>query len=440
MSFHRKVFLAMALAIFGVSLVFIFLTHMTVKGTIDAGIEETRGREIKFLKKELINFYKNSHSWEHAERLPLLNNIHQEHPEILVFDPQGRKVYHEGTSPKKIVRRLGIHHQLKLNNKVIGDFYYYDPEVANFSKIMIGTPISVVFMLLVSGSVLVVIALILAYRIAKWLAAPLQKLLPVLERLGKGELGIQVQVDTKDEYGKIAKAFNHMSKELERAETVRRNLTADVAHELRTPLTIISGKLDHLQQQGEMIKPESLLPLQDEMIRLNRLIEDLRILSLAEAGKLTLNKTQTDIYELATQLKLALEPLVEEKSIQLEIDKQTDETDILIDVNRMKQVFLNLLMNALRYTPELGRVYFRIKKMKDDDRLTIVVEDTGIGIAPEHLPHLFDRFYRTDDARARETGGTGLGLAIAKQYVLSHGGTISVESKVNVGTKFIIKI
>jgi two-component system, OmpR family, sensor histidine kinase BaeS len=131
-----------------------------------------------------------------------------------------------------------------VEDEIVGEFYYYDLEISNFSKIMIGIPISVVFVLVVSGSFLILITLFIAYRLSKWLAAPLQSLLPVIDRVGKGELGVQVQVKTKDEYGKIAEAFNHMSKELEHAETVRSNLTADVTFELRTPLTIISGKLD----------------------------------------------------------------------------------------------------------------------------------------------------------------------------------------------------
>ena len=440
MSFHRKIFLALSLSIVGVSIVFIFLTHITVKDSIEAGIEQTRGHEMNLLSKELTTYYlNNNHSWEQIQQINVLRNIQQDHPELLVLDRNNHVVYQKGKSPNQLVQYLGIKSELEIEKKVIGEFFYYDPEIANFSKIMIGIPISVVFLLIVSGSILILISLIIAYRLSKWLAAPLQKLLPVIDRLGKGELGVQVQVNTNDEYGKIAEAFNHMSKELKNAETVRRNLTADVAHELRTPLTIVSGKLDYLQQQGKMVKPETLLPLQDELIRLNQLVEDLRILSLAEAGKLNLVKTPTDMYELASQLLFALEPLAEEKSIRIELDKQTNDTVLPVDPNRIKQVFLNLLMNAIRYTPEHGRIYFRL--LKDEDQyLKLIVEDTGMGIEPEHLPHLFDRFYRTDDARTRDSGGAGLGLAIAKQYVLSHGGKIEVTSVINEGTRFVIQL
>jgi two-component system, OmpR family, sensor histidine kinase BaeS len=158
-----------------------------------------------------------------------------------------------------------------------------------------------------------------------------------------------------------------------------------------------------------MIHPETLLPLQDELIRLNQLVEDLRILSLAEAGKLTLTKAPTDMVELASQLLYALEPLAEEKNIHLELDKQTNDTILAVDPNRMKQGLLNLLLNALRYTPEHGSIHFRLLK-EDNHYLKLMIEDTGIGIETVHLPHLFNRFYRTDTARSRDNGGTGLGL------------------------------
>ncbi|WP_313800058.1 ATP-binding protein [Cytobacillus sp.] len=439
MSLHRKIFLSLVISIVGISIVFIFLTHLTVKSSIEAGIKETRGQEITELNKVLTTYYmENHHSWNDLEQLNVLQNIHQDHPEIVVMD-NDHQVLKVGNSPRKLIQYLGINSEISVDKMKVGQFFYYDPEVANFKKIMIGIPISVVFLLLLSGSVLIIISLIIAYRLSKWLAAPLRNLLPMIDRLGKGELGIQVPANTTDEYGKITEAFNRMSKELEQAEIVRKNLTADVAHELRTPLTIISGKLDYLQHQGKMIKPESLLPLQDELLRLNQLVEDLRILSLAEAGKLTLNKIPIDMMDIANQLILALKPIAEDKSISIHLDVQTNDTAVLVDPNRIKQVFLNLLTNAIRYTPFQGTIYFRLIK-ENNDFLKIIVEDTGIGIEPEHLPHLFNRFYRTDEARTRYTGGTGLGLAIAKQYVVSHNGKIEVKSILEKGTRFIIQL
>ncbi|WP_342041744.1 sensor histidine kinase [Bacillus sp. OTU2372] len=440
MSFHRKIFLTLAFSIVGISIVFIVLTHFTVKSAIEAGIEKTRGQEVTYIHRKLTTYYvENNDSWNNVQHLDLLQDITQDHPEILVMDRNNHVILQKGDSPRQLVQHLGIKSELKISNKKVGQFIYYDPEMASFTKIMIGIPISVVFILSISGSLLISISLFIAYQLSKWLASPLRDFLPVINRLGKGELGIKVSVKTKDEYGKIANAFNHMSQELEQAEVVCRNLTADVAHELRTPLTIISGNLDYLQQKGEMIRPETLLPLQDELIRLNQLVEDLRILSLAEAGKLKLNKTSTNMLDLVYQLISALKPIAEEKSISMRVDVQTTDITVSVDPNRMKQVFLNLLTNAIRYTPNQGIIYIRLFK-EEHHYLKIILEDTGIGIEPEHLPHLFDRFYRTDDARTRYSGGTGLGLAIAKQYVLSHDGKIEVKSILNQGTSFIIQL
>jgi two-component system, OmpR family, sensor histidine kinase BaeS len=437
MSFHRKIFYTLALTILGISTVFILLTHFTVQGTIEAGLEQTRSQEMLIINKRLTTYYvENNNSWKNIEQIDLLQDITQDHPELLVKDNREQVIYHKGSSPLKLVANLGIKRDLTISNSKVGEFIYYDPEMANFTKIMIGIPISVIIILLVASSLLIIISLFIAYRLSKWLASPLQVLLPFIKRLGKGEFGIRVPVNTKDEYGKIEKAFNHMSKELEKAEIVRKNLTADVAHELRIPLTIINGKLDYLQQQGQMIRPEILLPIQDELIRLNQIVEDLRVLSLAEAGKLKLNKTPTNMVDLSYRLISSLEPIAEEKNISMAIDVQTNETTVFVDENRMKQVFLNLLTNAIRYTPNQGKIYIRL--FKEENALKIIVEDTGKGIEPEYLPYLFDRFYRTDEARTRYSGGTGLGLAIAKQYVVSHNGKIEVKSKVNHGTSFIV--
>jgi two-component system sensor histidine kinase BaeS len=440
MRFHRKIFLTIAFTIVGISVVYITLTHFVVRSSIEAGINATRGLEVELLAQELSNYYVSNHSsWEGIDRINLLQNINQDNPSILVKDSHNKVIVQQGDSLMKLISRLGVSKEITVTGESVGQLYYYDPEVANFNKILIGIPISVVFVLIGSGVLLMLVALFIAYQLSRWLASPLRTLLPLIERLGRGELGIQAHLTVNDEYGKIANAFNQMSTKLEKSEELRQNLTADIAHELRTPLTIIGGKLDDLQQQGQQVPPERLLPLQDELIRLNQLVEDLRTLSLAEAGKLTLNRMDTNLADLAELLVLAMEPLAEEKGISIRLEVLTDRTTLSVDPNRMKQVLINLLTNAIRYTTSQGIIHFRIRN-DNDQRLTIIVQDYGIGIAPEHIPHIFDRFYRTDVARTRETGGTGLGLAIAKQFVLSHQGTIEVESKLNQGTRFIIQL
>ncbi|RAT95489.1 HAMP domain-containing protein [Brevibacillus sp. Leaf182] len=440
MKFHWKIFLTMTSTIVGISIIFITLTHLIVKNAIDAGINETRGKEVGLLTNKLSNYYlDNKYSWDKLQQFDLLQDIHQENPSIIVMDSNQNVICYLGDSPETLITHLGIHKEIMINEQIVGQFFYYDPEVANLNKIMIGIPISVVIILTVSGALLILISLIITYQLSRWLASPLRALLPVIEQLGRGEFGVQTNVNTHDEYGKIANAINVMSTKLEQAEKARQNLTADVAHELRTPLTIIGGKLDSLQQQGKMIPPETLLPLQDELIRLNQLVEDLRTLSLAEAGELPLKKEPTNMADLAQKLLAAMEQIAEEKGISIQLDVLTNQTTISADANRIKQVLVNLLTNAIRFTPSPGAIYLRLLN-ENDQYLTVIVQDTGIGISPEHLPHLFDRFYRVDEARSRVSGGTGLGLAIAKQYVLSHNGILEVQSNLNQGSRFIIRL
>ncbi|MUG47726.1 ATP-binding protein [Paenibacillus woosongensis] len=440
MRFHLKIFLTMASAIVGISIIFVLLTHLIVSRSIEAVIQEARGSEVSLIASELENYYlRHNQSWEEIEQSDLRLSVHQKSSSVLVMDNHHQVILQQGDSPMKLVTRLGVKHTILVQGKSAGYFYYYDPEIASFNKILIGIPISVVIVISVSGLLLLLVALIIAYQLSKWLASPLKKLLPSIERLGQGELGIQADVKVQDEYGQIASAFNLMSAELQKAEKLRRNMSADIAHELRTPLTIIGGKMDELQQRGQPVPPEMLLPLQDELIRLNRLVEELRTLSLAEAGQLHINKVETDMADLAQQLCAVLEPLADEKNIAIHLEVLTQQTNLLVDPNRIRQVLLNLLTNAIRYTPNQGTIWIRVLNT-DDQWLNIIVEDTGIGIAAEHLPHLFDRFYRTDDARSRARGGSGLGLAIAKQYVRSHQGTIKVESQENQGTRFTIQL
>lgn len=440
MRFHRKIFLTMALAITGISLVFISMTHFVVTKAIEAGIHEARQKEVASLMSQLTNYYlDHEQSWEGLAQTDLLKDINRESPGILIRSNDKQVVLKQGDMQERLITRLGVKRSIAIDGKTVGQLYYYDPDVANFNKIMIGIPISVIFVLIGSGTLLILISLVIAYQLSRWLSSPLRVLLPAIEQLGKGELGIQAHVKARDEYGEIADAFNEMSVKLEKAEEVRRNLTADIAHELRTPLTIVSGKLDHLQQQGQPVPPETFLPIQDELIRLNQLVEDLRTLSLAEAGKLQLNQTEVDLAELSKRICQAIEPLAEDKDISLQLEVNADQTTLQVDPDRIKQVLMNLLTNAIRHTPSHGTISVR---MKNDSRqyLSMIVQDSGTGISPEHLPHLFDRFYRTDEARTRDGGGTGLGLAIAKQFVLSHGGTIEVESQLHQGTTFIIKL
>lgn len=451
MTVSRKLFLVIAAFIFGVSLMFMFFTYFTIRDSLEVMLQSSRTEELNQLEEEIEAYYeKHGSSWTSLTPADLARLVPEGRlaPSIGLMDAERRMLAVSDDLPVRLLERLGIHRELSMEGKTIGWVYYYDSDVANLSKLRIGTPISVVFLVGGGAVVFMLLSLGAAFFVSRWLTSPLRRLVPIIDRLGRGEFGIQAPVNSKDEYGKVAQAINGMSEQLARAEEVRRNLVADVAHELRTPLTIIRGKLDLLQQGGGQIQPEHLLPIQDEMIRLTRLVGDLHQLSLAEAGKLPLDLRPTDMGKLLREVVERVSWEAEAKNITLSMKVMGNRSIVSADAERMMQVFLNLLHNAIRYTPEDGRVMLTLRDVdvastvnpSPRPMLQIRVQDTGPGVSPEHLPYLFNRFYRTDEARSRHAGGMGLGLAIAKEFVANHLGTLEAESRPGEGTAFIVTL
>ena len=441
MSIRRKLFFTMAVFIIGMGIMFSLITKVVVINILDVMLKVDRSHETNELATAFAHYYETHHrSWNGIQHIRLNTDIMKKHEQagVVLLSPEGKQLYTTGEVPVSWMIGLGISTKVQADGKTVAFLHYYDHEVGNMAKVRKGITSSVATLSLLSAAALVLISLFVAHWLSKRFTAPLELLLPAIDRLGKGEFGIQAPVITKDEYGKVAQTFNEMSKQLQQAEEVRRRLMADVAHELRTPLTILRGKLDWFQQQRRPIEPEKLLPLQDELIRLTRLVEDLHQLSLAEAGKLPLERKPTDMESLLQELIERVAPSAEEKNIRIHLTCSTNYTTISVDPHRITQVFLNLLVNAIRYTPEGGTVNVVIDE--EPSMLQIAVTDTGIGIAPEHLPFLFHRFYRTDEARTRNRGGTGLGLAIANEFVSAHGGTIDVHSTPGQGTTFLVKL
>ncbi len=285
------------------------------------------------------------------------------------------------------------------------------------------------------------IGLLFSFWISGVLTLPLKKLIAAIERVAQGDLNAKVPVDTKDEYGKVAQTFNDMTFRLSEAEEARSRLVADVAHELRTPLSLMQLKLENYQQAGQQISPEMLLRIHDEVIRMSLLVDDLHVLSLAEAGRLSLHRKPLDLTVHLERIVDDVKFEAEENGIALSLYTISRPISVMVDPRRITQVFFNLLTNAIRYTPSGGEIMVKIEERVVDRNAYFVrvsVIDTGIGISEEALPRLFDRFYRVDEARSRHTGGTGLGLSIAHHFVKAHGGFIRVESEPEKGTTFSV--
>jgi signal transduction histidine kinase len=251
--------------------------------------------------------------------------------------------------------------------------------------------------------------------------------------MARGDLTQRVKVTSSDEIAELGNAFNTMASSLARTDQLRRNLVADVAHELRTPLTSVLGSLEAMRDGVAEPTPEFLASAYEEGLLLKRLVNDLQELSLAEAGQFHLDRQPVALLGVVEGAAHALANQAQAKEIAIPI---TVPSDLIADVDseRIGQVLRNLLTNAIAFTPVYGRV--EISAHPSDDWVQVSVKDTGVGIAAEDLPFVFERFYRADKSRTRATGGAGLGLAIAKQWVEAHGGKIQVESELGRGTTF----
>ncbi len=282
----------------------------------------------------------------------------------------------------------------------------------------------------------VVLALALGIVVSRWLAAPLVRLTRAATAIAAGDLQQQVAVGGSEELGELGLAFNKMANNLAHAETLRRNMVADVAHELRTPLTVIQGNLQAILDGVYPLDAEQVASLYDETRLLTRLVDDLRDLALADAGQLSLERQPVDLVDLARTAVTNFAADAGAGEIDLRLHAEDDGPIVEGDADRLAQVLRNLIGNALRHTPPRGAVTVTVSCA--GQQAVLAVADTGAGIDPEDLPHVFDLFDRGDKSRSRRGGGAGLGLAIARQLVLAHGGELRVESRAGQGSTFTV--
>ncbi len=269
------------------------------------------------------------------------------------------------------------------------------------------------------------IASIVGGLLFRSITAPLLELTAASEAIAQGDLAARADVRGQDEVAQLAEAFNAMAESLHRTEEARRNQTADIAHELRTPLTVLQGTLEAMLDDVYPTDRENLRAALTQTRTLSRLIEDLRILALADAGKLHLEKDAVDLAALLEGIVDAYQPSASEHGIALALETPTDLPTIRADRDRLTQVMGNLFTNSLQYVPEGGHV--RVEAEPRDREVVVAVKDDGPGVSPQDLPHLFERFWRADPARRRATGGSGLGLSIARHIVEAHGGRMWAE-------------
>jgi histidine kinase len=269
-------------------------------------------------------------------------------------------------------------------------------------------------------------AIVVSIFVSRRVVTPIRQMMQASQHIADGYYHERVQVLSGDELGQLAQTFNQMAASLEQTEAMRRELIGNVAHELRTPLTTIKGYMEGLIDGVLPADAGTYQHVYREADRLQRLVRDLQELSRVEAGSFDLHRAQIQLGELIRQTSIRLSPQFEEKGVDLTVEIEPDLPVVYADEDRISQVLLNLMGNALQYTPAGGVV--SISAQRHDGTVRVCITDTGVGVTAEHLSHLFDRFYRVDKSRSRAGGGSGIGLTITRHLVEAHGGRIWAAS------------
>jgi signal transduction histidine kinase len=354
----------------------------------------------------------------------------------IVISPNGHYKIGDQVPPQDLAKGISILH----DNRVIGVLV---PIPMPFQ----GRPREVEFIdrtnrILLYGALIgAIIALLVGIFLSRTLTRPIRELTRATHAVSEGDLSQQVPVRSNDELGELAQAFNRMSSELSRSVNARKQMTADIAHELRTPLSLILGHAEAVHDGVLPPTPENFEIIREEATRLEHLVNDLRILSLADAGELSIAPQIIEPQRLLQEVAAIYQYQTQRKNITLDLEIASPLSNIEVDPGRMTQVLTNILDNALRHTPEGGRIVLSAKDV--DDQVELAIQDTGPGLKAEDLDRIFDRFYRTDSSRQRDgelPGGSGLGLAIARSIVQAHGGQLSAESEPGNGLKVMIRL
>jgi two-component system sensor histidine kinase BaeS len=310
-----------------------------------------------------------------------------------------------------------------------GPFFFKDTDLAfinTLNRILIGVAILALFLALMIGN-----------WMSRRLSAPIARVINTAGHIAGGNLAARShQISNIKEINQLVAAINDLGSTLQQQETLRKRLTADMAHELRTPLATLQSHIEAILDGIWQAEPERLKICHQEIMRVTRLVEDLEQLAKYESENLSLNKTFIDFGELLKQIVINFEPEFAKKGVDLHLYLAETETLVNLDRDKISQVMMNLLSNALKFTPPGGTVHITVANIPET--AIVKIRDNGPGIAPNDLPYIFDRFYRADESRTRATGGSGIGLTIAKAIVEAHKGSITVQSEQEKGTEFVV--
>lgn len=409
------------------------------------------GNQMRGLRASLIEYYENNETWEGVGSL-LKRSSSQEEVEdsgngsngstsgngmqdVVLVGTDGKIIassYDDDLVGKEVSGDMVEQAiELESNGERIGTLVTEDLLSVKLDETARQLLASVNRKMIYAGAVGLVVALLLGWLLFRQITEPLNKLTRATKKISSGDLDHKVSIESEDELGKLSESFNQMAQNLKESEEIRRRMIGDIAHELRTPLTVLSGEVEAIRDGVYKPTDDKLREIQEDLNLLNRLVEDLRELTLAEADELNLHRRPANPGHLIQRVVNNLKKVANHKKINFEMELPKSLPEIYLDTDRISQVLNNLLKNSLRHTEEGGRVLVRAKERKDD--VIIEVNDNGEGIPEDKIDHVFDRFYRGDSSRSSE-GGSGLGLSIAKELIQSHGGEIWIDSEPGEGT------
>lgn len=324
---------------------------------------------------------------------------------------------------------------IKVDGNTIGLLKVYYPKgFVDSESVFLQTIQKYLFIAVV---ITIILALAFSMLFSKRLTSGLNSLSAAVEELIKHKQNVRVPLDNlSEEMKQLGFAFNELAMSLEKEERLRKEFTGDLAHELRTPLATLRSQIEAFQDGIWEPTPERLQQSHSELMRLVRLVNELEKLLAAENPQIRLNKTELEAGKMIASIQQLQTPIFKEKGVDLIVNLPEEKISFNCDLDKVTQILTNVVNNALKYTPEGGTV--TISALKDKSMGGFTIQDQGIGIAAQDLPHIFERFYRGDKSRARKTGGVGVGLSIVKALVEAHKGTITVESELDKGSTFTI--
>lgn len=327
-------------------------------------------------------------------------------------------------------------YSIKYNGEEIGKVTIGYLGAANISDEAVTFKLTLYQSIFISSFIAIIVSVLISILISRQLGIPIRKITSASKSIKEGNLSVRTNIKTNiEEILELSSSINNLANTLEQQDSLRNRLTSDMAHEIRTPLTTIKSHIEAFIDGIWDPTPERLEDCYDEVNRLHSLVKNLEDINKLKKTNYVLYKSEFRIDEELEKIVNSLIPQFNKKNLKLKLDNQTD-IEVFMDRDKFKQIMYNLLSNAFKYSYEDGLV--KVNSYVENKNLYIVVQDSGIGISKEDLPHIFDHLYRGDSSRTRTTGGSGIGLTITKTLVEAHSGTIRVESSIGKGTIFTI--